>query len=51
MEEATGEKATMFGSTIIGFGKYHYKYDSRHEGDPPIIGFSPRKADISLYVY
>lgn len=51
MEQATGEKATMFGPTIIGFGKYHYKYDSGHEGEAPLLGFSPRKAAISLYVY
>lgn len=50
MEEITGEKATMWGPTIIGFGSYHYKYDSGHEGDAPIVGFSPRKAAISLYL-
>lgn len=48
--EATGCKAKMWGPSIIGFGKYHYKYDSGHEGDAPIVGFSPRKAKISLYV-
>jgi len=51
MEKATGEKAKMFGPTIVGFGRYHYKYDSGHEGDAPLLGFSPRKAAISLYVY
>lgn len=51
MEEATGEKAKMFGPTIIGFGQYHYKYPTGHEGDAPLLGFSPRKAAISLYVY
>lgn len=51
MEQATGEKATMFGPTIIGFGKYHYKYESGHEGQAPLLGFSPRKTAISLYVY
>lgn len=51
MEKATGEKAKMFGPTIVGFGQYHYKYDSGHEGDAPLLGFSPRKAAISLYVY
>ena len=35
----------------MGFGSYHYKYDSGHEGDAPLAGFSPRKAAISLYVY
>ncbi|ARJ37443.1 hypothetical protein CSV71_09775 [Sporosarcina sp. P21c] len=48
--ETTGYKAKMWGPSIIGFGKYHYKYSSGHEGDAPIVGFSPRKAKISLYV-
>lgn len=39
----------MWGPGIIGFGKYHYKYKSGHEGDAPLVGFSPRKAKISLY--
>ncbi|MFD1066873.1 DUF1801 domain-containing protein [Oceanobacillus locisalsi] len=47
--EATGFEAIMWGPSIIGFGKYHYKYDSGHEGDAPLVGFSPRKAKISLY--
>ena len=51
MEEATGEKAKMFGPTIIGFGKYHYKYATGHEGVAPLLGFSPRNAAISLYTY
>lgn len=51
METATGEKAKMFGPTIIGFGQYHYKYASGHEGDAPLLGFSPRKAAISLYTF
>ena len=50
MEEITGEKAVMWGPSIIGFGQYHYKYASGHEGDAPIVGFSPRKAAISLYL-
>jgi hypothetical protein len=41
----------MWGPTIIGFGSYHYKYASGHEGDSPILGFSPRKAAFSLYIY
>jgi hypothetical protein len=41
----------MWGPSIIGFGSYHYRYKSGHEGDAPIVGFSPRKAAISLYVY
>ncbi len=51
MSEWTGFKPKMWGPAIIGFGSYHYKYASGHEGDAPIIGFSPRKAEISLYVY
>ena len=47
----TGFKPKMWGPTIIGFGTYHYKYSSGHESDAPIIGFSPRKAAFSLYVY
>lgn len=51
MKDTTGFEPKMWGPTIIGFGTYHYKYDSGHEGDAPMIGFSPRKAAISLYVY
>lgn len=47
--ETTGYKAKMWGTSIIGFGAYHYRYDSGHEGDAPLVGFSPRKAKISLY--
>ncbi|MGM1046333.1 MAG: DUF1801 domain-containing protein [Bacillota bacterium] len=47
--DTTGHEAKMWGSTIIGFGAYHYKYESGHEGDAPLVGFSPRKAKISLY--
>lgn len=39
----------MWGTSIIGFGAYHYTYKSGHEGDAPLVGFSPRKAKISLY--
>jgi hypothetical protein len=48
--ETTGLAARMWGDSIIGFGSYHYKYDSGHEGDAAITGFSPRKAKISLYL-
>jgi len=48
--EVTGYKAKMWGPSIIGFGSYHYKYESGHEGDAPLVGFSPRKAKISLYL-
>lgn len=51
MEKATGEKAKMYGPTIVGLGKYQYKYASGHSGEAPLLGFSPRKAAISLYVY
>jgi hypothetical protein len=47
--ETSGFEAKMWGPSIIGFGSYHYKYDSGHEGDAPLVGFSPRKAKISLY--
>lgn len=50
MQNATGEKPKMWGPSIIGFGSYHYKYDSGREGDMPLIGFSPRKAAIVLYL-
>lgn len=51
MESQTGLPAKMWGSAIVGFGSYHYKYDSGHEGVAPLVGFSPRKAAISLYVF
>jgi hypothetical protein len=50
MERITGEPARMWGPSIIGFGSYHYKYDSGHEGDACRLGFSPRKAELVLYV-
>jgi hypothetical protein len=50
MREWTGCEPKMWGPTIIGFGSYHYKYKSGHEGDAPLMGFSPRKAEFSLYV-
>lgn len=51
MQEWSGFEPKMWGPTIIGFGSYHYKYVSGHEGDAPMLGFSPRKAEFSLYVY
>jgi len=51
MQDVTGFEPKMWGPSIIGFGSYHYKYASEHEGDAPLAGFSPRKAAISLYVY
>ena len=50
MKEITGEKPVMWGHSIIGFGSYHYKYESGREGDMIITGFSPRKQNLSLYV-
>jgi len=49
MQSAAGEEPKMWGPSIIGFGSYHYKYDSGREGDMPLIGFSPRKAATVLY--
>lgn len=51
MQDFTGYEPKMWGPSIIGFGHYHYKYDSGYEGDMPVVGFSPRKSSISLYVY
>jgi len=50
MERVTAEPAVMWGPSIIGFGSYHYRYASGHEGDMCRIGFSPRKANLVLYV-
>lgn len=49
MTRITGEKAVMWGPTIVGFGRYHYKYGTGREGDAAAVGFSPRKASLSLY--
>lgn len=49
-KEVTGKEAKMWGPSIIGFGKYHYKYESGREGDWMLTGFSPRKAKHSLYI-
>jgi hypothetical protein len=52
MQDQTGFEPKMWGQSIIGFGSYHYKSErSSQEGDWPLVGFSPRKAAISLYVY
>jgi len=50
MERVTGEPAVMWGPSIVGFGSYHYRYASGHEGDAPRIGYSPRSANLVLYV-
>ena len=49
MQHAAGEKPRMWGPSIVGFGSYHYKYESGREGDMPVIAFSPRKAATVLY--
>jgi hypothetical protein len=49
MAKATGEPPKMWGSSIVGFGSYHYKYDSGREGDTCLVGFSSRKGEISVY--
>lgn len=51
LSRISGFEPKMWGPSIIGFGSYHYKYKSGHEGDAPVLGFSPRKAEFSLYVY
>ncbi len=50
MARISGQEPVMWGPTIVGFGQYHYKYDSGREGDMCRIGFSPRKSSLSLYV-
>lgn len=50
MKEVTGEEPVMWGSSIVGFGSYHYKYDSGREGDMILTGFSNRKQNISIYI-
>ena len=50
MEKQSGFPAKMWGSAIIGFGTYHYKYESGREGDAPLVGFSPRKTEFALYL-
>jgi len=50
MARATKHKPVMWGTAIVGFGSYHYKYDSGREGDSCLVGFSSRKGDISIYL-
>ena len=50
MERITGEKPRMWGPTIIGFGRYHYKYGSGHEGESARAAFSPRSTELTLYL-
>ena len=50
MQQVTKKEPKMWGPAIIGFGSQHYKYESGREGDQPLIGFSPRKQNLSLYI-
>jgi hypothetical protein len=50
MKKITKEEPKMWGPGIVGFGKYHYKYASGHEGDMCIAGFSPRKEALTIYI-
>lgn len=51
LKDISGFEPKMWGPSIIGFGTYHYKYESGHEGDAPLLGFSPRKNALSLYIF
>ena len=50
MSEVTGEEPAMWGPSIVGFGSYRYKYASGQEGEWPVVGFSPRKQSLTLYI-
>jgi hypothetical protein len=50
MTAITGEEPYMYGPTIVGFGNYHYVYESGHEGDAPLAAFSPRKDALTVYI-
>ena len=50
MERVTGWQPKMWGPSIVGFGRYHYKYDSGREGDYLVTGFSPRKRSLTVYI-
>ncbi|MDX1499760.1 MAG: DUF1801 domain-containing protein [Woeseiaceae bacterium] len=50
MRSATGKRAALWGPSIVGFGSYHYRYESGREGDWPLVGFSPRKGSLSVYI-
>lgn len=51
MKTVTGQQPTLWGPGIVGFGRYHYTYDSGREGDTCLVGFSSRKTDISIYLF
>ncbi|WP_340199055.1 DUF1801 domain-containing protein [Ascidiimonas sp. W6] len=50
MKKLTGEEAVLWGPSLIGFGTYHYKYESGREGDFFLTGFSPRKQNLTIYI-
>lgn len=50
MQAVTGEPPKMWGTSIVGFGKYHYRYASGREGDSLMVGFSPRKQNLAIYI-
>lgn len=50
MRDATGAEPKLWGSSIVGFGSYHYRYDSGREGDWMLCGFSPRKHSLTIYI-
>ena len=50
MQDVTGYEPRMWGDSIVGFGKYHYKYASGREGDATLVGFSPRKQNLAVYL-
>ena len=50
MREVTGEPPVMWGGSIVGFGSYHYRYASGHEGDSPLASFSPRREHLAIYL-
>ena len=50
MKEVTGHDPVMWGGSMVGFGRYHYRYDSGREGDWFVTGFAPRKRDLTIYI-
>ena len=50
MHRVTGEEPVMWGPSIVGYGSYHYRYASGQEADWPVVGFSPRKQNLSIYI-
>ena len=50
MREVTGEEPAMWGTSIVGFGSYRYRYASGAEGEWPLVGFSPRRQNLTLYI-